>query len=597
MNRKILFFSPHTSIWVHSLPEAQIARYASKDFSIDMIYCDHDFSEYCVAMSANSMKQTDEKNKKLELCSDCLRKQSIVKEINPTMHYYSIKNFVEEEHRIECKNLSESISISDLLNYKIDGIELGILSQYEVLLQYKKNNFDYSLEEQNSARINFYNTLISFRAATNYFKSNRVEYMVVYNYLYSVNHIWKKVAEKNGAEVYSMHAGENLAERINTLQISKNQNVRVELKKIYNELAETPIFKEKYISSISRHFQELFSGEHFYAYSSTSSGKNIFSFFGLNPKRKTVLAAMSSYDERFSSEAIGFFNKIPNMLFDTQKKWAEDLIYFFSKKKDYQLILRVHPREFPNKRDSLRSTHSIELEELFQNLPENVKINYPTDNLSIYEVGMNMDCIIGAWSSVGEELALYGIPVLIYNDILIAYPANLNYIETTKEKYFEKMEEILKDDSVRYDKIKNSMRWYALKFETPFKVLKNFHRYEKKTFPTNSRMNILKKLFIEYRISKLKKKLVITKEEEFDLMDFFSFDSDRKLISKLFKENLFFSIQTKEIEKSTESEESLAIKKALDSILGSLLKTDPNLENSKQIKKLKNYFNLQSIQN
>jgi hypothetical protein len=53
---KALFFSPYADIWVHSLPEAEIAEALHDDgWEISRITCDRDFSEHCVSMAAREL--------------------------------------------------------------------------------------------------------------------------------------------------------------------------------------------------------------------------------------------------------------------------------------------------------------------------------------------------------------------------------------------------------------------------------------------------------------------------------------------------------------------------------------------------------------
>ncbi|MFN9858487.1 MAG: capsule biosynthesis protein, partial [Pseudanabaena sp.] len=217
------------------------------------------------------------------------------------------------------------------------------------------------------------------------------------------------------------------------------------------------------IRAVTDHFLELFKGRHFLAYSSTKQDRvDIRNIFKINEGQKILVATMSSYDERFSSEIINVIPKYDNLIFPEQIDWIKFLIEFAKYRQDIFLIIRVHPREFPNKRDSMRSQHSVMLEKVLINLPTNVKLNLPEDNLSIYDLAEYTDLFLNAWSSVGEEMSLLGIPVLIYSDDLVAYPSDINYVANSQEDFCNKIDIALKD-GWSFERIRKAYRWYVLK--------------------------------------------------------------------------------------------------------------------------------------
>ena len=590
MNKKITFFSPHSAIWAMSLPEAKLINYLKENFEIDVIYCNADFKAYCSAMSAYGLSQEDSEESKQNVCLECIRKQNILKELNPKANYINIEQLVDSDSKEKAKFLSETLSMDEIFRYKDEDIELGIFSQYELLLQYKKFKLEYSQKEERSGRIAFYNTLISREAAKKYFNSNNVNKLVMYNFLYSVNSAWKKTAESKNIDTYFLNAGENLYERLNTLIIGKDQFYRPIISKTLNLHENTPIFSEQFKDKIVSHFKELFFGKHFFVYSSTISNTDIFEFFRLSRDKKIVLVAMSSNDERFSSEVIGYFKKPTHLLFPDQFSWAKELIEYFKDKPNYQLILRMHPREFPNKRDSLRSEQSVIFEQLFKDLPPNVVINYPTDNISIYEIAMHSDCILTAWSSVGEELALFGLPVLTYSREMIAYHTALNYLAEDKELYFQKIEELLDSPDIHLEKMEMAMRWYGLKFSAPVDLFYQFQLTENPDFLPKVKQNKIKRLRFRSLIHKLIKKFQLNLKEIIDIYDFYINRKDKKRVINFFKENLFNSLENYPVIKVTKKQEKENIHETLTILIDLLTKMNPSLKFSRHIQKLNRLY-------
>ena len=66
--------------------------------------------------------------------------------------------------------------------------------------------------------------------------------------------------------------------------------------------------------------------------------------------------------------------------------WIKFTVEWVSSRPDLFLIIRVHPREFPNKRESVTSEQAIALSKFFEHLPKNVAINWPSDSISLHDL-------------------------------------------------------------------------------------------------------------------------------------------------------------------------------------------------------------------
>jgi hypothetical protein len=127
------------------------------------------------------------------------------------------------------------------------------------------------------------------------------------------------------------------------------------------------------------------------------------------------------------------------------------------------LIVRVHPREFPNRRDQVLSQHARLLEGVLQDVPANAAVNWPSDGLSLYDLADQTDVFLNSWSSVGKEMSLLGIPVVIYSDELIFYPSDLNYLAVTQQGYFDAIEKALAD-GWSIERVRKAYRWGVVEF-------------------------------------------------------------------------------------------------------------------------------------
>ena len=100
-----------------------------------------------------------------------------------------------------------------------------------------------------------------------------------------------------------------------------------------------------------------------------------------------------------------------------------------------------------------------------QDLPENVRVNWPDDGMSLYDWLEVIDVGLTSWSSAGKEFALWGIPNLSYTGELTFYPkGDLGYIGETPDEFFQQLECALRD-GWSWDRVLLAYRWQAHELE------------------------------------------------------------------------------------------------------------------------------------
>jgi hypothetical protein len=151
------------------------------------------------------------------------------------------------------------------------------------------------------------------------------------------------------------------------------------------------------------------------------------------------------------------------MLFKNQVEWVDELVSWARTRPDVFLIIRVHPREFPNRRDAVHSTHAQRLAAAFRDLPDNVRINWPTDKVSLYDLATEVDVGLNGWSSAGKELSLLGVPVVLFTGDILFYPSSLNLLATSKSNYFDLIDEAL-DGGWSFERVRRTYRWLAVEY-------------------------------------------------------------------------------------------------------------------------------------
>jgi hypothetical protein len=463
---KILFFSPHSAIWVHAFPEALIAE-ALHQGGHEIVYvtCGGTFNRYCVPMSAYGLAPGAPTDARQKVCAQCDRNEQILRD-EFGFRGPRLDEMIGSEEMREAEMILSSMTRETILTFERDDIYLGRLALYQFMLRRKRLDVDLNDSEWQEYLVELGNTLYAWQAGRKLLERECPDRVMVYNGLYSVNRIVCKLAEHRGIPTYFMHAGGNLSNRLQTLLVGRGDTFRF----MPHVVSQWPRFADvpcsgRLLSLVTDHYLELLQGKSVFIYSKAKSAEKFDAraHFGVGLAQKLLVATMGSYDEEVAAEIVGARQHVSVPLFVTQAEWIKALVSFIATRPDMFLVVRVHPREFPNRRDQAFSQHARILQQVLQDLPANAAVNWPSDGISVYDLADATDVFLNSWSSVGKEMSLFGIPVVIYSDTLAFYPSDLNYLGTTMDTYFGAIEKALAD-GWSGERVRQSYRWAALEF-------------------------------------------------------------------------------------------------------------------------------------
>lgn len=462
--KKLLVFAPHSAIWQHAHPEALVLdALRQSGWSVTYVTCDRTLSAHCICMMAAKVPVTATAGAKEKVCGSCMSRARLIRE-EFDFFFTSLQEHLVEADRQEAEVVSSDPVPANLFALELDQVPIGKLALYELLLQHKKADLVFNDEQWLKYRSAIKNCVLVLRAIRRIFDTLKPSHFTVYNSLYSVNAVARYVAVRSGCEAHFMHSGPDLSRPYQTMMIGlEDPFVRGDqLLDLWPRLREIPL-TEASIETVTSSFLETFKGRSIYVYSSAKAEKrpDIYSLFGLDPRSKVCVAAMSSTDERFAAESSLVVPPRENLIFADQFEWVRALIRYFSAHPDLSLVIRIHPREFPNKRDAVLSPNALRLKSLLQDLPENVRINWPDDGISLYDLAEEADLFLSAWSSIGTEMPFLGVPVLTYAKPYLYYPVELNETADSVEEYFTKISGLLGTD-MEFERIRLLYRWLSL---------------------------------------------------------------------------------------------------------------------------------------
>jgi hypothetical protein len=195
----------------------------------------------------------------------------------------------------------------------------------------------------------------------------------------------------------------------------------------------------------------------------SQESEKVFDELGLSRGRRTLVAYPSSYDEYVciagQLKALGFGYPDRPQPFADQETWLRELVRWVAKRTDLQLIVRMHPRMGVGHRHATISSDYRKLKEAFAVLPPNVVVLWPESKVSSYTIAEFADAALISWSSMGLELARFGVPIVAsFQRVGLMPRSNFIAFDENTENYFAAVEAAL-DQRTSIAQIAEAIRW------------------------------------------------------------------------------------------------------------------------------------------
>ena len=439
---KILFFSPHAYFLVHALPEALVAETLQQaGHEVHMVTCDGQYRKHCLAMSNVDFA---DHAKKRRICADCkINRNAIAAEFRfPSTGIEAFRTSIDSAKVTE---ISATLDRASFLQFEWDGIPVASYALYEFWLNHKLSSEEIEPGLWPEFLAIFENTLMTLFATQRMMDELKPERIVCYNSLYSVNRVMAAVAERKSIPHFTLHAGRHHKRRLQQMTIYKGIGYGV----IVNRLPAVDAYRNQpctneQVDVVTEHVRELFKATSPWVYS-IQSGKRasgeLLNHFLVKDEQKVLLAVMRSNDERLAARFAGIAHYDGTPLFSDQYEWLSWLIEFAKAHPEFVIIFRVHPREFPNKREGVTSQNAFRFMQFIDGfeLPANFHINLPRDNLSLHDLLKISDVLLNNTSTAGLEASLFGIPVVGIRDDLYAFDRALQAEPSSIDDYVDKI--------------------------------------------------------------------------------------------------------------------------------------------------------------
>lgn len=465
----IVFWSIDGGLSPHFVSECLLAKTLQEcGHSVLMIRCRKNFLRCTVMESVSLSVMRDRKTniKRDSVCNHCQKNS-----YNLTQEYQlpvlELDSLVDKEQLHEIMSNLPSDS-TGLVNFTYESIGFGKICAGEIIRARKRSSLAFDAEDQ-LAELKQYiiAALMNYLAFTKLISKTAVNHLAYFGDYAPVMPM-AYIARKMGVQVTNIsHASVGNVRRDKIVLMSAYSSNDYFLRLDHWELIKDYPLTEPQVRSIGNDILERFCSDAFTVFSpkKTQNAPHLFEQLNLSKTRKTIVAYTSSLDEVFATKMqylglnIDVFSKTHP--FRDQLDWLEQLVCFIEKHPEYQLVVRIHPREAFDGYNRIDSEH---LKSLYKNFLgkkyENIKFIWPNDVISSYDLAEIADLVLIAWSSVGLEVARLGVPVLAAFQYT---PYPFGYFikwEPSASQYFDAIPELLTSKAYTLASVQYAYRWF-----------------------------------------------------------------------------------------------------------------------------------------
>jgi hypothetical protein len=462
----VLFFLPDAGIGLYIKSLAVIAaQLKMRGYQVFFVRCFNIF-ERCTFMDSESLPlDATEKEKKL-LCTYCYRSfdKNIVKN---DFEFIDFRHFVFESDAKEIKNRIQE-NLNGPFPFTYEGINFSDILQYNFSLYLKKTNLlNLSDSELKLWQQYLTSLFVAYKAVKRLIEKFDISHIIM-SEEYSLNLVVRSLANQIGRSLVNISFPFHKDIDISQIRIMQDDSFTESFRVTERWL------DFKYLSLSSSQLRDVvddlvirMSKKGIYSYSPMKTeGRDLYRKLGLNKSKKTIIAYPSSPDEvkaaLDSGSQWGVSLVAREDAFVEQFEWLDDLIAFTEKSEVFQLVIRMHPRMAPNHREKLACAELNAFLNRYVGNYENVKIIFPEDPISSFDLAEIADVVTVSWSSMGVFMARLGIPVVSGLKLFVSVPNDSFHVFCeTKAKYFQTIT-LLSERPPDLEGLRHAYRWYNM---------------------------------------------------------------------------------------------------------------------------------------
>jgi hypothetical protein len=390
---------------------------ASEDFPAVILSCNGDLPT-CSFKSAVRMPPTAAGDNRNIACRRC-RLVRLESQVGYGTKQVAINQLGDEGTRHVVEEILK-INAPELWRTQFDGVEFGRICAADVLREQRKLAIEeFGAEEIAVLRALLHSALLLYlvtKKAIDRFRVKQIVYFGDYAQFMPIQFM----AKRHQIRLVNLSHGYNLDTDRRLIGFRPGFAIADMQKQIaaWPEFQSQPLAPFQVDEIVQSALYRLggHGGSTTYSPNWVAGGDNLHEKLGLKRDRLVYVAYLSSNDEvsciRELMELQGEIYGHSQQPFADQITWVRALVDWFSDRSDLQLILRLHPRMGIGHRHSNVASEYGQFKERFAELPPNVVPVWPEDKLSSYNLAEIADAALISWSSIGLELARFGVPLV-----------------------------------------------------------------------------------------------------------------------------------------------------------------------------------------
>jgi hypothetical protein len=473
MGDQVLYFNPYSGILEHLKIERDLQRIISNSkMQLDYVRCDGLYKSYCTVMSTAGLTPNSNIELREEVCSRCKSLDQFSRNLKNSK-YITLDHFLSDTLKTQVNTIMAEVNSDNWMDLIFQGEFFGRIASYEFYLKYKLSSTQIPVELWPELKNEISASLTTYLIALSILRGSDYRIVGVYNYLYGMNRAFILAAKHLGLETFSIQ-GNGFLDNVHSRYLvydTDNYYWFLNSSREWNLARHYPIgFLQ--VFRVLRHFNTLFKAKSVWTYSLPGKkvdAGNLRRKLGVPIDKNISLLTTSSADEQFAFGFVGLIDidaNIKKQIFVSNLDWIKETIEIFRMTPEKYLVIRIHPREFANKREGVNSQAGFKILEALRalDLPKNVVLNEPQDEISLYDLVKITELVINSTSTVGLEFAALGVPsICISPNLLVSYPPELSKSVYSVADYKSLMKGKLQYN--QFENITTAFRWINFKHD------------------------------------------------------------------------------------------------------------------------------------
>ena len=252
----ILFFSPFSGIWKHSIVEKQISNQLKNKFTVHKIFCDGYFSDFCTVMNAKNLTLLSSKESKDLVCTNCKKNREVLKDDYEIAIEINEQMFRSPEF-LDFKRSLKSMNFESLYPMEFLGVKVGKIAIAETILKFKIIDNEFAPEQLKFYRLKITQCVQSILMAKSALSKADFKFVFIFSPQYAITGAFAAYCETIGITVYAIQLTGNFSERTRSVTIYNWAKWRLNLAPLYEWRAVHYVPSKHELNRATKHLKFL----------------------------------------------------------------------------------------------------------------------------------------------------------------------------------------------------------------------------------------------------------------------------------------------------------------------------------------------------